>query len=225
MKRLVRFLVKAKIAVVLSIFLLVFLIKLPELHSNWLTGSVARSVVLLHPPFMDAGGTGFQVIAPNGKQYTLTNRHVCDLVPFPAMVAEPQSLKPKTYLLSILARSAKSDLCLLEAIPEMPGISLSSGFSDGDALEIVGHPLLEPLTPSFGYATNTSPITVSYGRESIREYTSQRTSAVIYPGNSGSPVVNSYRRLVGVAFAAGPDNYAYIVPLNQVKDFLKEFAE
>lgn len=50
------------------------------------------------------------------------------------------------------------------------------------------------------------------------------TNAETYPGNSGSPVVNIYGNLIGVLFAGnGDDHWGYIVPLEQVRDFLSVY--
>lgn len=50
------------------------------------------------------------------------------------------------------------------------------------------------------------------------------TSITIYPGNSGSPMVDFYGRVIGVAFAAnGSDNYGEVVSLSDLKDFLAKY--
>jgi len=49
------------------------------------------------------------------------------------------------------------------------------------------------------------------------------STAVIYPGNSGSPVVNWVGRVIGVAFASDSTNWAYIVSLNDLNDFLRRY--
>ena len=47
------------------------------------------------------------------------------------------------------------------------------------------------------------------------------TTLSMYPGASGSPVVDSFGQLVGVVYAYGPTSWAYAVPLAAVKSILK----
>lgn len=50
------------------------------------------------------------------------------------------------------------------------------------------------------------------------------TAITIHPGNSGSPVVNFWGNVVGVAFAGSSDtNWGMMVPLKDVKAFLKNY--
>ena len=50
------------------------------------------------------------------------------------------------------------------------------------------------------------------------------TSAVIYGGNSGSPVVDFFGNVVGVAFAANnSDNYGEIISLHDLKNFIARY--
>lgn len=50
------------------------------------------------------------------------------------------------------------------------------------------------------------------------------TSVTIHPGNSGSPMVNFWGNVVGVAFASdGDTNWGRIVPLQDVKAFLSNY--
>ena len=50
------------------------------------------------------------------------------------------------------------------------------------------------------------------------------TSATIHPGNSGSPVVNFWGNVEGVAFASdGSTNWGLVVPLQDIKAFLKNY--
>lgn len=49
------------------------------------------------------------------------------------------------------------------------------------------------------------------------------TSVIIHPGNSGSPVVNFWGNVEGVAFASDETNWGRMVPLKDVKAFLKNY--
>lgn len=54
-----------------------------------------------------------------------------------------------------------------------------------------------------------------------------QTDAAINPGNSGGPLVNSGSQVIGVntAVASGAENIGFAIPINIVKDTLKNFNE
>lgn len=196
----------------------------------------------------NGGGTGFQVNYAD-KQYVLTNDHVCGLAD-----SEGHIMAVPTYgrvsLLSVLRRSQTTDLCLLTAIPGLPGINLAT--KDAAYLEkiaVVGHPHLDKITWSVGKAGvletielleypidseealagcvgpkhHMEPIYYGLMQGCIVRVAAQQTSVPIAPGNSGSPVLNAQRRLVGVVFAASNSGVpSYMVPLHDVKAFLDE---
>lgn len=58
----------------------------------------------------------------------------------------------------------------------------------------------------------------------VRTVKSVFTNLVIYPGNSGSPVVNFWGNVVGVIFAGdNVTNYGLIIPLRDIKKFLSVY--
>lgn len=58
-----------------------------------------------------------------------------------------------------------------------------------------------------------------------KQLDTNQLTTISYPGNSGSPVVNVWGKVIGVLFAGNPEviTEAFIVPLSSVRDFLKDF--
>lgn len=205
-----------------------------------------KIVVLNGPSNPNSGGTGFIVVGPSGKTYTLTNKHVCGLAENGIMSAQTK-YHAKTLLLHVLEIDTKHDLCLLEPIPGVSGYKISDAPAlMYDSLYSIGHPHLEPNTFTFGLMREQTRIELQVDVKKKEECVgpfrqwvevnmfffidhicvestdSISTSLTIYPGNSGSPVFNSQHYVVGVVFAgSNRDHYGYYVPLNYVTDFLK----
>ena len=114
-------------------------VKAPELRDDWLRTKVgSKSYRILQPGV--GSGTGFMLQAPSGISYLITNDHVCEMS------------KDKLHLMAlddngemiprrILERSPKTDLCVMEGMPGIKGLKLSSGNPEaGDILTAIGHP-------------------------------------------------------------------------------------
>jgi len=250
--------------------ILIMAARLPQMHDKYLRSSVGSKVYKIQAKLDGGGGTGFQVRAPSGTNYVLTNAHVCEAV---AHYDAPENAG--TALLvnddgswirrRIIAVSDQSDLCLIEGAPGVNGLSLGSEPHMGEELTVVGHPHLRPLTLSAGDLIGSQTIKIPkfiIGVEGLDPFLmtmvevhpelpcnqpkqeidifqedgvkitacmdvttdAYLTSAVIYPGNSGSPVVNWYGNVVGVAFATDPsDHYGDVVSLHDIKTFLSHY--
>jgi len=246
-KKIIHAVVKISVAVILTAVLFIVGAKAPELHTQFLrdkVGSVVIKIVTNNTAV--AGGTGFHVVAPSGKVYILTNAHVCKLETEEgtmALVAVPNSNRFVSR--RIIEVSSNHDLCLVEALNDMPGVKLADEVQIGDAVRAVGHPLLRPLRVSLGkILDNTSidlPVDVGISKEEctklngnlifnayfnvaicFKPFTAVETDVIIFPGSSGSPVVNFWGHLVGVIFASDTrTHYGFMVPLKEVKEFLK----
>lgn len=254
----------------------------PMLHQRFLRDYVSSKVVLLTAKskkdvLSQAGGTGFHIIAPSGKTYIITNRHVCYLSINKTMWASIPSQKDDVQV-NILSISKDSDLCLLEPVRNIRGLSVGESPALGQTIAYVGYPRLQPKTFVLGEAVGYRPISITEGvissepgkialtedqckssnsqivevpeillmlnyfngtYENMNENQNMAlknlptkkicvatnksliTTLMIYPGASGSPVVDIIGQVVGVVYS-GPvsGGWGYAVMLEDVKKIL-----
>ncbi len=249
-------------------------IKAPELHGHYLRYEVGSRTYMIKGKLDGGGGSGFQVKAASGQSYIVTNSHVCE-------GALGQS-EDKTALLvvkddgtslrrRIIENSDFTDLCLLEGMPGVDGLSLSSEPGLGETAYVVGHPRLRPLSVSSGQAVGRSDVQIlayvmptgdslldlmlemtgmlnkegkcELPKNQIVEIpvemmgtevgkirlclnvtrSAYMTTIVIHPGNSGSPMVDMWGNVEGVAFASDGTNWAYSVSLSDLRKFLSRY--
>lgn len=192
------------------------------------------------------GGTGFQ-LKYKGAEFILTNDHVCGLKDDEDKVTidSPWGQISRN---KVLYRSSKTDLCIIFPHPQLPALELGgSDFKYLDEILILGHPLLDILTPSKGLAKRQEYMDVMLGiintkaeekachlpKNRITSFfgmfdictihvLGQLTTAHIEPGNSGSPVLDRTGHVRGVAFASGSDKLGDIIPFQSIKEFLDD---
>lgn len=126
----------------------------PQLHKSILRQYVGSKVVMIvsDDPTKNAsyrGGTGFHVKAASGKTYIVTNRHVCQGAKNDIMWAGVRG-ETNYKKVKILERSDETDLCLVEPLPEIEGLSLGTEPYIGQHVAVVGHPNLQPRTYTEG---------------------------------------------------------------------------
>lgn len=181
------------------------------------------------------GGTGFHVKAASGKTYIVTNRHVCgetgEKRDYMYVSAKDDSVVHKV---KIIERYPESDLCLLEPIEGIEGLEVGSMPVIGQHIAAIGHPNLQPRTLTDGEVVGMESWTIAIGivgydmkaadcrykdtfikTVPINPFTKAPvcfsknfimiTTALIWHGSSGSPVVDFFGKVVGVMYAVNND--------------------
>lgn len=270
-KKTLRLVVEYSTALALIVVMSLCALKLPEMHNKYLHTAVGKKVYMIRDSERSGGGTGFAVNAPSGQNYILTNDHVCEVSKDGVTVlvtSDEGSMRRR-----IVSHDENSDLCLIEGMPGVEGLSVAgSSPSLGDIMTVVGHPRLMPTHASSGELTGSEDVSILMAPISfIHPMTGQEvfigpeeggmapgqcqlnkhsqelvdvdlmffvikvkfcvmtvkdayiTSIIIHPGNSGSPMVNFWGNVEGVAFASDGTNWGRIVPLQDIKAFLKNY--
>lgn len=191
------------------------------------------------------GGTGSNIDI-DGKEYLITNAHVChEDSGFKIAMNEATG---QEHIVSILAVYGESDLCILEGIEGAPTLEIASSSWDLQKIYVLGHPGLDTLRVSEGYLTSRTILELpyEYSKERCEAYGGYRTISVgwtievvcvigidsytshafIRPGSSGSPVVNQLGHIVAFAFAGNfRSGTSYFVSLEAIKETLTKFRE
>lgn len=227
---------------------LIVAINAPQIHNNYLRYEVGESTVKVLVHVNGGGGTGFAMKAASGRNVIATNRHVCEAATGGWMLIQQND--GFSAWKKILYKDNVHDLCLLEGDSRLAPLELASAPDKGDIHYVVGYPGLRPLTVSSGEYIGNSIIDllfnaktrqecpgkifelnplqqIMYGMEfaCVRSYKSYMTTAVTYPGNSGSPVVNKYGNVIAVLFAGSTEEERdnYLVPGYELERVLSKF--
>ena len=193
----------------------------------------------------NAGATGFVAKGKSGRKYIITNGHVCGLNEDGKLSVY---YRGDRYIEHVLKLYDYNDLCAIEAPSTiiLP-VHIAFNYSLGERVYAVGHPLLQPKTVTEGELSGLVGVNIVVKANPeegeckgptykiipfdidfmgitsicIRTLTAQASTLSIQPGNSGSPIVNIFGSVVGVAFASNESGTrSYVVPLEDLKDFL-----
>ncbi len=173
-------------------------------------------------------GSGFIV---SGDGLVVTNKHVVSQSNAKYKVITSEN---KTFEVTNIYRDPANDIAILKIDPA--GESLkpvemgdSSNIKVGQTVIVMGTPLGEFR------GTVTKGIISGLGRgitagSPFEGYVEKlddviQTDAAINPGNSGGPLINSSAQVIAIntAVAAGAENIGFALPINLVKEALKNF--
>jgi S1-C subfamily serine protease len=201
-----------------------------------------------------SGGTGFHVRTEKGNDYILTNAHICEMAVNGQVLAVTPDGKKRMNRRVIESSEDHDlclveGLPNMKGVPlaaKDPEI--------GELIGVVGHPALYPLTLSRGefrgFTTIQLVVAVNVEKEEcsksnqkliemppdslefafglenicIQDFSAGGTSAMIFPGNSGSATVNFWGNLIGVIFAGDRrGSSGFFVPLKEIRKFLTHY--
>jgi len=200
-----------------------------RVHEIYLYEYKGKSVVYLSAIGLGSA-SGFQVMSESGKLFIMTNRHVCDGMTRYDNEIMWENIEGKVGFVKPVYRDEKADLCLLEPADDLAPLGIAGKIYSREKLALVGHPGGRGLTFEKGYYVERKTIRLrNYCYENKRRYcyinyTSNHLNNIAYPGNSGSPVMDFFGRVVGVLFAGSPSypTVSYMVPLEDIKRVLSK---
>lgn len=169
--------------------------------------------------------TGFSS-ATNGKDvsFIMTNKHVCVMgnnAEYTLSLSDGSSAKARFLIMDTFA-----DLCVLTTKKYIPSLKFAIKNADqGDKVMTIGAP--DGVFPVVldgnicGYAETNMKNNKDEPDFEIH-FRTQVVSVPVYPGSSGSPVLDNNNRVVGVVFAVRgeKEHIAFIVPVSEVWRFI-----
>ncbi len=169
------------------------------------------------------GGTGFFLDAGTKGKFILTNRHICVNVPeldHPVFLLQDE----KEFQTKIKRISPNYDLCLLQVTDDILKNSKAYVMGpdpvSGQHVLVYGHPFLGPLVMGHGPYLRTENLPAQDPDDPFNGVLAGRFKFPVWPGNSGSPVINNDGQVVGIVFAY-EGSQGLFIPLVNIKEFLE----
>lgn len=190
-----------------------------------LTKPNAKSVEASVAPLQSVDGRNYcssSQITYKGKRFTMTNVHCCAAMPVERADGN-LAVIVGGELKNILYVSQKNDLCLVEPTSAKP-LTIARGETlPDDKVYMMGYPFgTGPVFEEGVILAKYEIIMVGF----LNFYIVDMITAMSFPGNSGSPVLNKYGQVIGLLFA-GSDEYPFlgaIVPLKLIRADLDEYV-
>lgn len=196
-----------------------------QYHKDFLRYKTEDTVVRVLSP-MGGGGTGFQVVADSGTKYIVTNHHVCEAAVNDVVIIKNNLKIKKGVKKKVVYRDDIHDLCLIEGDNRLGTLKVSNSPYVGQINYIVGHPKLRDLTIFEGEYIGRHKVEMMVSAETrescqgrveevpviisvlfgiefacIKTFDALSLTTPSYPGNSGSPILDKFGRVIGVLFA------------------------
>lgn len=178
-------------------------------------------------------GSGF-IVSKDGL--IVTNKHVVSDIEGKYQIITSND---KKYHAQKIYRDPLNDVALIQIDPsENPGNKLNA-IEIGDSSRLQVGQFVIAIGTALGEFKNTvtTGVISGLGRgitagDEFQGYVERldnviQTSAAINPGNSGGPLLNSSAQVIGVntAIASGGQNIGFALPINVIKDSIKNFNE
>lgn len=244
-------------ALILSTVIIYSALVIPSVHRHLLKWYVGKRVVMITNPTDNGAiiglGTGSIVKLPSGKNAILTNAHVCALKNDHDELDIISPLYDRPIRKKIIEISNFTDLCLIEPIEGISGLTLGQTLSIGDEVYTQGHPMGMDETMSQGDIVSEDwiqipekEITTPEEEASCNKPKNQvltvpgwfgtmeklcmvnvlaySSTVPTFPGNSGSPMFDWRGRMIGVVFAGSrATNWGFMINLEDVKKFIASY--
>ena len=196
-------------------------------------------------------GTGF--VVGNG-QYVVTNYHVVAGELDPSIVQYYVALSgtgktPQVHKMEVLAIDPVHDIAILSMVGKLPALPLARDrlIEEGTSIFFTGFPIgavlglypathrgiLAAITPDINPARNADQLTVQMLQRLKEPFLIYQLDATAYPGNSGSPVLNTdTNEVVGIinkvfvsegkeAALSNPSGISYAIPVREIRKLAK----
>ena len=156
-------------------------------------------------------GSGFAI----GPTTLITNRHV---------VADSAELQVSTYdgrdvAVTATSTAALADLAVVRTVQQLPSFpELAAADPEiGAEVTVIGYPQGGQLTVTRGriIGSTTDPLNASLGQVLVAD-------AQVEPGSSGSAVLDSEGRVIGVVYAKNASEQSFIVPVSTLQGLLAD---
>lgn len=212
----------------------------PVSESTYDPDAISKSIVRITNALGNAGGTGFAVRAPSDHVVIVTNDHVCKVAVSERVYVRDAS---RAVIGRIVKRNFEHDLCAVDIGPLAPTPLpvATNELSRFSAVFVQGHPLLMPQAPVQGRVIGRAIETIGFrpdedgtcpppsevresffGSVCVLNMELIATTLQIFPGNSGSPVLNAQGEVSGVVNSGDTrTGWGGYIPLPHFKEFMR----